>query len=760
MKSMKRSIAMLLTLALVFASFPLGAFAEQELVAEQSSEAGGVSSVEPQSEVKGEAEEEAPLEIGPEEEKQALGAPEEGDVETRKVQIEIYFTNGLTVQHLPNGDRELDHLPEDEKEKLNNFLNNLRDYLSYTYEVDGEWKPWNTDVWERAEANGRIYYNTSLPKNYRVRIKVDPRALPNTFHLAEFNSFETHEYELKPLNENPQAISFSIQPMKYFIEFNPGGGKFGDSFDPVKTYIDNNYRIQFPEKPIRAGYIFENWYLDAYTKDGKDMFVGGRGKGPGIYQEKENTINHGYQLAKAFIRHGDTDNNGNGWVFNHFWARTDYNQNPLWAPGRIFKPDWRRPVLTFYKIDKDQNPGEGDILQSSKVYNGASLRETAWKASENQDISQEEKNQIFKEGKLPSMEDVYPGMEIRWVYYKNGVETTFDMDTVIDGDTDVYPVLVRPTLTFYKQEASKIKDLSEEDKKQQILEPVHKVCLNQSLKDIDWAADANKDINTAENKLESLPGLDKVPDGKMFNNHWVYYAANDKKFENPQEFTMQTKVEGDMELYPLFERPTLTFYTKEKKDLTEDNKKESILQPVHKAYLDASLKDTQWDAEGNEDINTPENKLTELPVLDSASIPKGMKFKHWAYYTNGTDGKDVLKEFTLETKIEGNMELYPVFEKKDSSDPSNPPTPPTPPTPNPDEPSTPSDPSKPSDPTKPSTPDQPSPNVPSEPGDKKPGTDSGIKTPKGSPLTSSEIAKILAGTKKTVPYIPRAGVGK
>lgn len=41
MKSMKRTIAMLLTLALVFASFPLGAFAEQELVAERSSEAGG-----------------------------------------------------------------------------------------------------------------------------------------------------------------------------------------------------------------------------------------------------------------------------------------------------------------------------------------------------------------------------------------------------------------------------------------------------------------------------------------------------------------------------------------------------------------------------------------------------------------------------------------------------------------------------------------------------------------------------------------------
>lgn len=41
MKSMKRTIAMLLTLALVFASFPLGAFAEQELVAEQSNEVGG-----------------------------------------------------------------------------------------------------------------------------------------------------------------------------------------------------------------------------------------------------------------------------------------------------------------------------------------------------------------------------------------------------------------------------------------------------------------------------------------------------------------------------------------------------------------------------------------------------------------------------------------------------------------------------------------------------------------------------------------------
>lgn len=706
-------------------------------------------------------EEETPLEIGPEEEKQALGAPEEGDVETRKVQIEIQFTNGLTVQHLNNGDSELDHLPEAEKEALNNFLNNLRDYLSYTYEVDGEWKPWNTDVWEKVEA-GRIFYYTSLPKDYRVRIKVDPSALPNTFHLAEFSSFETHEYELKPLSESPGATSVFIYPMKYFIQFNPGGGKFGDSFDPVKTYIDNNYRIQFPEKPIRSGYIFENWYLDAYTKDGKDMFVGGKEEGPRIYREKENTIKHGYQLAKAFIKHGNSDNNGYGWVWNHFWARTDYDKNDIYAPGRIFKPDWRRPVLTFYKKDKDQKPGEDDILQSSKVYNGASLRNTAWKDSENQDISQEEKNQIFKEGKLPSMEDIYPGMEIRWVYYKNGEATTFDMDTVIDGDTDVYPVLVRPTLTFYKQEASKIKDLSEADKKLQILEPVHKVCLNQSLDGIDWGADANKDINTPENKLESLPGLGEVPAGKMFNNRWVYYAANDKNFENPQEFTMQTKVEGNMELYPLFERPTLTFYTKEKKDLTEENKKDSILKPIHKAYLGASLKDTQWDAEGNEDINTPENRLTELPVLDSASIPKGMKFKRWAYYTTGTDGKDMLTEFTLETNIEGNMELYPVFEKTDSSDPSNPPTPPTP---KPDDPSGPSGPSDPSNPTKPSTPDkpstdQPSPNVPLKPGDKKPGTDSGIKTPKGSPLTSSEIAKILAGTKKTVPYIPRAGVGK
>ena len=41
MKSMKRTIAMLLTLALVFASFPLGAFAEEELVAGQSSKVGG-----------------------------------------------------------------------------------------------------------------------------------------------------------------------------------------------------------------------------------------------------------------------------------------------------------------------------------------------------------------------------------------------------------------------------------------------------------------------------------------------------------------------------------------------------------------------------------------------------------------------------------------------------------------------------------------------------------------------------------------------
>ena len=44
--------------------------------------------------------------------------------------------------------------------------------------------------------------------------------------------------------------------------------------------------------------------------------------------------------------------------------------------------------------------------------------------------------------------------------------------------------------------------------------------------------------------------------------------------------------------------------------------------------------------------------------------------------------------------------------------------------------------------------------------EEKPSVTPKIKMPKGTPLTPDEIAKILAGMKKTVPAIPRAGVGK
>ena len=44
--------------------------------------------------------------------------------------------------------------------------------------------------------------------------------------------------------------------------------------------------------------------------------------------------------------------------------------------------------------------------------------------------------------------------------------------------------------------------------------------------------------------------------------------------------------------------------------------------------------------------------------------------------------------------------------------------------------------------------------------EEKPSVDSKIKTPRGSALTAEEIAKILAGMKKVVPAIPRAGVGR
>lgn len=44
--------------------------------------------------------------------------------------------------------------------------------------------------------------------------------------------------------------------------------------------------------------------------------------------------------------------------------------------------------------------------------------------------------------------------------------------------------------------------------------------------------------------------------------------------------------------------------------------------------------------------------------------------------------------------------------------------------------------------------------------EEKPSVTPKIKTPRGTPLTPDEIAKILQGMKKTVPAIPRAGVGK
>lgn len=42
----------------------------------------------------------------------------------------------------------------------------------------------------------------------------------------------------------------------------------------------------------------------------------------------------------------------------------------------------------------------------------------------------------------------------------------------------------------------------------------------------------------------------------------------------------------------------------------------------------------------------------------------------------------------------------------------------------------------------------------------KPSVDAKIKTPRGSALTAEEIAKILAGSKKVIPTIPKAGVGR
>ena len=257
-------------------------------------------------------------------------------------------------------------------------------------------------------------------------------------------------------------------------------------------------------------------------------------------------------------------------------------------------------------------------------------------------------------------------------------------------------------------------------------------------------------------------------------NHF-YWAYEQDKPKSPNPRT----------LYARWERPTLTFYKKVK---DENPTNEDVLQ-TNKAYNGKSLQDTDWAQ------NTDLDKITKLP---KAKAPAGMKFKGWVYY----DANNGPHPFDMKTKVDGNMNLYPVFEKSATPNPG-----------------TPSEPSAEyvdivfeanegawasgetrreyrsavgSVITIESAPMRegykflywkgsefhPGENytvpagghtfvaqwekVEKKPEDKPsaPSIDAKIKTPRGSALTPEEIAKILAGTKKVVPAIPRAGVGR
>ena len=251
-------------------------------------------------------------------------------------------------------------------------------------------------------------------------------------------------------------------------------------------------------------------------------------------------------------------------------------------------------------------------------------------------------------------------------------------------------------------------------------------------------------------------------------NHFWWVYEREKGKANPRT------------LYARWERPTLTFY----KD--PDTTKTDVLKDM-KAYNGKSLQDTDWEH------NTDLEKITELPKV---TAPQGKEFKGWVYY-DANNGKH---DFDMTTTVDGNMKLYPVFGSSATPDPGT------------------SDPT----PSVPSVKERilfdanggawengetrreyrrtvgstitieaaptregykflywkgsehhPGENytVPAgghtfvaqwEKVEKPsvPSVDSKIKTPRGSALTPEEIAKILAGTKKVIPAIPKAGVGR
>lgn len=733
MKSMKRTIAMLLTLALVFASFPLGAFAEQELVAEQSSEVGGVSPAEPQTEVKQEAEEETPLEIRSEEEKKPLQAPEDEKYPlffkpSYKSAPDGYsYSGGFSVSDLKNGNKFVKLFTEVTIKVTN--LETGEEFTSTNKLSDSEGHDVTDEYIENhggalAVRCGGFYKNGTLLK---VEITPNPgyhlqRIALNQDGVDRPRDHAGHEFTMRfdKDEDSTPALGYGKAWTLTFgrldVTFDPFGGAFPNgSKEIVKETVKGDNTVDYPEDPTRPGYLFKGWFTR---------------------QAENPNINQKYGV-RVWPKTTIFDDRIEGEAFND--VNYDSGSDGIFRLRAL----WRRPRVTFYTKSYKELENtlkewkKGYILNGEpyKLYAGKSINDTQWADSwtkedkvlpDNQKVGNIEHvysqaNAVFIETSgLPVLDTKYlpEGYEFdHWVYYEDGVEKEFTRDVVINDDMEVYPVFKGPQLTFFKKAKE---EATEGDIQKQYFVADH-MSLEKSL-------EVNAD-NTLVDKIENLPAFEgEVPAGMVFDR-WVWYNSEGTEYN----FTMKTKIDGKTDVYPVFRKPKLTFYVIEKPE--EGGNPKYLIQEDKDVAKGKSLKD----------------ESIKLPDLDPRLNTKCKEFSHWVYYDE--NGKP--QKFTEDMEITGDMQLYAAFK----GDPV-PPTPPTPPTPNPNEPSGPSGPSDPSNPSKPSTPDkpstdQPSPNIPS-----KPGTDSGMKTPKGSPLTSSEIAKILASMKKTVPYIPRAGVGK
>ena len=700
MKTRKQWIAMILMLAMLFTALPMTAFAEQEVPAEPDTEMQ-----EPETQIENDTES-LPEELEESEPKpmQPLGEPQQ---ETIKIPLYLHYPETTAEgRTLPYGDwlREgKQNFSADTVAKAEAFWKNLKQHCKFYVRKDGKITPWEPTIWEE-HASGSYFYYVDVPKDVEyVFLEVDGQELPAEFSMGDYSVRNKHWYYCEPSDNQPD---FDIYVYQVNLVFDPNGGQYpGDSVTPYTTTINNKNQIKYPDAPTREGYLFKDWVVPIYAT--KDLTLGG-----GTATSDDISPDKGAETSEhvAILEHGNT-NGKFGWTFNHFWWIYERDK-PKLNNTRTFYARWERPELVFYNKSRSDNPTDADIQQTNRVCNGKSIAQIDWDAPENKDLLTPPENKITD---VPKLAANTAGEEFdHWIYVdKQGKEQKFDKTTVIDedklenGKMKLYPVFAGKGVVKYDPNGG------------------------------EWV-EGGKAIKSETYKIGIIIKIAAAPtrEGYLFK-HW-----KGSEYQPGQEYKVEDK---EHTFTAIWERPTLTFYGKEKdKATTED-----ILQPSYDVYagksLEQSKKDQDWTKDGNTDLTDLSN--FELPKADA---PEGMEFKGWVYYDEN-DGKQT---FDMNTTVNGDMKLYPVFEKSATPDPGT------------DQPGKPDEPDKPVTPDKPGTdqpgtekPDTPQtpekPNKPSVPSD-----DSKIKTPRGSALTAEEIAKILAGSKKVVPAIPRAGVGR